>query len=466
MLLPLVTAGSPYVTVLAIDLLIAALFAASLHFIMGPGGMHSFGHAAYFGLGAYGAALLVRSVGLPMEGALIVAPLVAALGAWCSAGSASGSRACTWPCSRWPSRRSPGPSSSSGTASPAAATASPASGRRRGWPIAAATTTSRCCWWRPACCWLRRALFSPFGYALRASRDSALRADAIGIDVRHMQWAAFVIVGLFAGLAGALFAFSKGSISPDSLHVGRSVDGLVMVLLGGIQTLSGPLVGAVTFTWLHDTVARNTDYWRAMLGGVILLLVLLFPMGIAGARATCYQRCAPAAIGSTGMTLLQVRGTSASRSAACGRRRHRLRPGRRRTAGPHRPQRRRQVHHLQHGQRPAAARRRLHPARRPRAGGPEAAPDLAHGRQPHLPDRRDLRVAHRGRERADGAAVADGKLFSLWRRRPRTAATTRWRCWPRSAWPNRPTARAASSPTATSSASNWPSPWPTSPSCC
>ena len=55
-----------------------------------------------------------------------------------------------------------------------------------------------------------------------------------------------------------------------------------MVLLGGVQTLAGPVVGAVTFTWLQDTVARNTDYWRAMLGGVILLLVLLFPLGIAG----------------------------------------------------------------------------------------------------------------------------------------------------------------------------------------
>ena len=129
---------------------------------------------------------------------------------------------------------------------------------------------------------LRRVLFSPFGYALRAGRDSVLRADAIGIDVKRMQWTAFVIAGLFAGLGGALFAFSKGSISPETLHVGRSVDGLVMVLLGGIQTLAGPVVGAVTFTWLHDTVARNTDYWRAMLGAIILILVLLFPQGIAG----------------------------------------------------------------------------------------------------------------------------------------------------------------------------------------
>jgi len=126
---------------------------------------------------------------------------------------------------------------------------------------------------------------------MRASRDSPLRSDAIGIDVKRVQWVAFVIAGLFAGLAGALFAFSKGSISPESMHVGKSVDGLVMVLLGGVQTLSGPVVGAVTFTWLHDTVARNTEYWRAMLGAIILILVLLFPQGIAGfIRQIVYER--------------------------------------------------------------------------------------------------------------------------------------------------------------------------------
>lgn len=75
--------------------------------------------------------------------------------------------------------------------------------------------------------------------ALRAGRDSVLRADAIGIDVKRMQWAAFVVVGTAAGLSGALYAFSKGSISAGVvLAVGKSVDGLVMVLLGGIQTLA------------------------------------------------------------------------------------------------------------------------------------------------------------------------------------------------------------------------------------
>ena len=62
----------------------------------------------------------------------------------------------------------------------------------------------------------------------------------------------------------------------------RSVDGLVMVLLGGLQTLSGPIVGAAVFTWLQDTVARQTDYWQALLGLAILLLVIAFPQGIVG----------------------------------------------------------------------------------------------------------------------------------------------------------------------------------------
>ena len=117
--------------------------------------------------------------------------------------------------------------------------------------------------------------------------DGALSA---GIDVKRMQWLAFIMAGGVAGLAGALYAFSKGSISPESLSVAKSVDGLVMVLLGGIQTLAGPVVGAFSFTWLHDVVARNTDYWRAMLGAIILILVLLFPQGIAGSVQGLWER--------------------------------------------------------------------------------------------------------------------------------------------------------------------------------
>ena len=288
--LPLITASAPYVTVLAIDLMIAALFAVSLHFIMGPAGMHSFGHAAYFGLGAYGAALLVRAAGVPMEVALIGAPVVAALGALVFG---------------WFSVRLSGVYLAMLTLAFAQIAwaivyqwddfTGGSNGLTGVWPAAWLSSKTAYYWLTLAfvgggILWLRRVLFSPFGYALRAGRDSGLRADAIGIDVKRMQWAAFVIAGAVAGLAGALFAFSKGSISPETMSVGRSVDGLVMVLLGGIQTLAGPVVGAVTFNWLHDTVARNTDYWRAMLGGIILLLVLLFPQGIAGYARQLFER--------------------------------------------------------------------------------------------------------------------------------------------------------------------------------
>jgi branched-chain amino acid transport system permease protein len=128
---------------------------------------------------------------------------------------------------------------------------------------------------------LRHSLFAPFGYALRAARDNPLRAEAIGIDVARQQWAAFVLAGMAAGLAGALYAFSKGSVFPDEVAIPRSVDALMMVLLGGVQASTGPLFGAALFTGLHDLLAR-LEVWRLLLGGSIILLVVLFPQGVGG----------------------------------------------------------------------------------------------------------------------------------------------------------------------------------------
>lgn len=291
LVMPALTKGSPYMAVLVTDIMIAALFAASLHFIMGPAGMHSFGHAAYFGLGAYGAALLVRSLNLPMEVAVFLGPVVAAIGALVVG----------WFCVRL-----------SGVYLAMLTLAfaqifwaivyqwdnftGGSNGLTGVWPAQWLSEKSNYYYFclllvGLGVFLLRRFLFSPFGYAMRAGRDSPLRSDAIGINVKRVQWAAFVVAGLFAGLAGVLFAFSKGSISPDVLSVSKSVDGLVMVLLGGVQTLAGPIVGATSFTWLQDAVSRNTDYWRAMLGAIILILVLLFPQGIAGfARQIVYGK--------------------------------------------------------------------------------------------------------------------------------------------------------------------------------
>jgi branched-chain amino acid transport system permease protein len=100
-----------------------------------------------------------------------------------------------------------------------------------------------------------------------------------------VQWFAFAIAGAICGVAGGLFAFAKGSISPETISINHSIDGLVMVLLGGIQTLAGPIVGATVFSVLQDTVMRQTEYWHALLGGIILVLVLAFPMGLVGASS-------------------------------------------------------------------------------------------------------------------------------------------------------------------------------------
>ena len=281
-LLPLAVEPGSYATVLLTDIAIAALFAASLHCILGPGGLHSFGHAAYFGLGAYGAALLVRWLDWPMGTALLLGPLVAAAGAlvygWFCVRLSGVSLTMltlafaqiTWAIAYQWDGFTGGSNGITGVWPPQWA----AQGAGFYWLVLALAVAGIYL--------LRRMLFAPLGWALRAARDSALRADAIGIDVRGVQWAAFVVAGLLAGLAGALYVFSKGSVAPDALGVSRSVDGLVMVLLGGMQQLAGPVVGAGVFTWLHDTVARSTDYWRALLGGIMLLLVLLFPQGISG----------------------------------------------------------------------------------------------------------------------------------------------------------------------------------------
>lgn len=271
-----------YTLVLLTDVLVFALFAASLNFMMGPGGLVSFGHAAYFGLGAYAAGLLLLRAGLPMELALLLAPLAALCGAAVVGGFCvrlSGIYLAmltlafaqiAWAIAyQWDALT--GGSNGLVGVWPSAWLAS-----RPGYYYA----TLFLCAGAIAVLW--RMVFAPFGYALRAARDSPARAGAIGLDVRALQWSAFCIAGLFAGLAGALFAFSKGSLSPETLAVPRSVDGLVMVLLGGVQTLTGPVWGAALLTWLEDVLARDFAYWHAAIGGVILVLVLVLPQGVAG----------------------------------------------------------------------------------------------------------------------------------------------------------------------------------------
>jgi branched-chain amino acid transport system permease protein len=129
---------------------------------------------------------------------------------------------------------------------------------------------------------LRVIVFSPFGFALRATRDSLLRSEAIGINGKQVQWTAFVIAGTVAGFAGALFAYLKGSVFPDSLGISLSVDALVMVLLGGVETVSGAVIGAIVYKALNVWLVSQTDWSKLVLGIFIMLIVVVFPKGIVG----------------------------------------------------------------------------------------------------------------------------------------------------------------------------------------
>ncbi|GJE01140.1 ABC transporter permease [Methylobacterium isbiliense] len=288
--------GDPYTTKVATEILIFALAAFSLQFLVGVGGLVSFGHAAYFGLGAYAAGLLVTGpLKAPMELALLAAPLVAGAGAalfgffivrlsgiylamltlafaqivyaigfqWVEVTGGDNGVVGVWP-SAW------------------------ASGRTVYFYLVAALTLS-------GIVLLRRVIYAPFGYTLRAARDSATRAGAIGLDVRTHRWLGFTLAGAAAGLAGGLYAFQKGSIDPTLAAIPLSIDFLVMVLVGGIQTVMGPLLGAAFFHTLKDVVMPLTEFWRLLLGLAIIATVLVFPRGLAGAADTLRGRArAPA----------------------------------------------------------------------------------------------------------------------------------------------------------------------------
>ena len=264
------------------EIAIFVIFAASLHFLMAVGGLASFGHAAYFGLGAYGAAFAVKLAGLPMVAALLAGPLFGLLGAamfgffavrlsgvyfamltlafaqivWSIAfqwvGLTGGDNGIL---GVWPERWAGSPS-------------------RFYWLslfVAALTVAA-----------LRIAAFSPFGFALRATRDSPLRTEAIGINGKRVQWSAFVLAGTVAGASGALFAFLKGSVFPDVLGIPLSVDALVMVLLGGVETVSGAIVGAILYKTLSIWLVSQTEWSKLVLGAFIILIVVAFPKGIVG----------------------------------------------------------------------------------------------------------------------------------------------------------------------------------------
>ena len=265
------------------EIAIVGLFATAFNLLMGFGGMVSFGHAAYFALGAYTAALLVKRVGMPMLLALPAAPLVAGLGAllfgcfivrlthtYFAMLSLAFAQIVFTVIFKWKSLTGGD------------------DGLLDVWPPSFLKSPVAYYYFALAVVGLgllalRAVVASPFGYALRAVRENPRRARFIGINVRRHQLLAFGISGVFSGLAGGLFAFYNGSVFPDFAYFTKSFEPLVVALLGGVQSFFGPLAGAFGFKVLEWLVSRQWPiYWPLFLGAIVIAVIVVLPQGFVG----------------------------------------------------------------------------------------------------------------------------------------------------------------------------------------
>ena len=273
----------PFFLQLLTEIAIVGLFATAFNLLMGFGGMVSFGHAAYFALGAYAPALLVKRAGVPVLLALPAAPVVAAAGAllfgyfivrlshtyFAMLSLAFGQIVFTV-IFKWK------------------ALTGGDDGLLDVWPPALLKSAAAYYYFTLTVVGLsvlalRAIVDSPFGYALRSVRENPRRARFIGIDVRRHQLVAFVISGAFSGLAGGLFAFYNGSVFPDFAYFTKSFEPLVVALLGGVQSFFGPLAGALGFKILEWLVSRQWPvYWPLFLGTIVILVIVLLPKGFVG----------------------------------------------------------------------------------------------------------------------------------------------------------------------------------------
>lgn len=267
---------------IAIDFLIMALFAVSYNLLLGQTGMLSFGHAAYYGVGAYTVAILAAKLGIPVHIGLFAAPVFAGLIAlvvgWFAVrvtgmyfgiltlafGQLLHTIVMGW---------------YSFTGGDDGLPVMPPD-----WLLApqryylfSLTVVLTCVGL------LRLISVSPFGKALHAIRENRQRATFVGLGVRNYELAAFVIAGSFAGVAGALRAPIQQMAFPSLMHWTQSAEPVLMALAGGIHTFLGPVVGAALFVFANFVITTMSDYPLLIFGTIVLLVVMFLPNGIVGA---------------------------------------------------------------------------------------------------------------------------------------------------------------------------------------
>lgn len=272
----------PFFVYLVALILVTGLLATSLNLVLGYGGLYQFHHGVFYGIGAYTAAVAITRLGWPAPLALLAGPVAAALaglviGAFCvrlsrlyfgmlqlSLGSFVWIVALRW----YPITG--GDNGIHGIPLPAFLQTVPGAYA----VVASAVVASM------AVLWL--VVRSPFGLTLQAIRDNPQRSQVMGVDVRAHQLAAMALAALFAGVAGVLYVILERSVFPNMLFWVLSLEILVMCLLGGWFTFSGPMVGAAVLVGLRTLVGRYTEYWTLVLGVVLILLIFFLPEGIVG----------------------------------------------------------------------------------------------------------------------------------------------------------------------------------------
>jgi branched-chain amino acid transport system permease protein len=127
---------------------------------------------------------------------------------------------------------------------------------------------------------LYRIVNSPFGLTLKGIRDSENRVSFAGISIRNYRLLSFTIAGLYAGLAGSMLPPLENTVTPPLAHWTQSAEPVMVTLLGGIHTFSGPIVGSILFYLIKDIIVRYTQYWLIWFGSIVVILVLVFRGGV------------------------------------------------------------------------------------------------------------------------------------------------------------------------------------------
>jgi len=281
-LLPL--ASGEYYINLSSQILIAAVFAASLNLLVGYGGLPSLGHASWLGLAAYVSAWMSLKLGLGHwltgPAALAATALVACVFGWIALRATGlGFLMLTLALSQvlW------------GTAYRWVSVTDGDNGLRRltrpapfGIPLDDATAFYYFTLIVAVLAIMMMAMFvaSPFGAALKGARDQPRRMGALGHDVWLVRWIAFVYSAFWGAVSGLLFVYYNKYIHPASLSIQTSAEALLGVIAGGSGTLAGPLVGAAIVMLLKNYVSAYIERWNMLLGFVFVFIVLFMPEGV------------------------------------------------------------------------------------------------------------------------------------------------------------------------------------------